>query len=150
MRLFFSLIIMLLLASVRLSIASDLRDFKSDGCSLFPDGSIRNPAQWCECCFMHDVAYWRGGTGDDRRQADEDLRTCVFKQTGDKVLAKIMYDGVRAGGHPVFPSWYRWGYGWKYGRGYAPLTGQEWLQVAEKLDHYYREHPEDYCPKTLK
>ncbi len=150
MRRFFSSILILLLASVQPLLASELSDFASDGCSLFPDGSIRDPAQWCECCFMHDVAYWRGGPRTDRRQADEALRSCVLERTGDTVLAKLMYDGVRAGGHPVFPTWYRWGYGWKYGRGYAPLTQEEWLQVAEKMDRYYQKHPEGYCPKLKK
>lgn len=146
----FIIAIALLPAAAAPLFASGLDAFSSDGCSLFPDGGIGNPAQWCECCFVHDIAYWRGGTGEDRRQADEELRACVFKLTGDRVLAKIMYDGVRAGGHPVFPTWYRWGYGWKYGRGYTPLTGEEWLHVAENLDRYFKDHPEGYCPRRTK
>jgi hypothetical protein len=56
-----------------------------------------------------------------------------------------MYEGVRAGGHPVFPTGYRWGYGWKYGKGYSSLSDQERQQAQEKLDAYYKVHPLDYC-----
>ena len=42
-----------------------LSAFSSDGCSLFPDRSLITAADWCSCCFEHDVAYWRGGTASD-------------------------------------------------------------------------------------
>ncbi len=120
-------------------------DFRSDGCSLFPDGSVKDRALWCDCCFAHDIAYWRGGTKEERKEADAKLRECVLERTRDKALAEVMYAGVRAGGHPVFPAWYRWGYGWKYGRGYRPLTQQEERQVRGKLDDYFQKHPSGYC-----
>ncbi len=140
-----SLWIMAILACCTTAWASDLKDFTSDGCSLFPDGTIGDRSKWCECCFAHDIAYWRGGTDQERTTADEALRVCVLERTGDKALAETMYLGVRAGGHPVFPTWYRWGYGWTYGRGYKPLTEQERQQVREKLDDYGRQHPAGYC-----
>jgi hypothetical protein len=91
------------------------------------------------------MAYWRGGSADERNQADKDLRACVMQRTGNKALAEMMYDGVRVGGSPVFPTWYRWGYGWKYGRGYTPLTEEEQRQVADMLDSYRKSHPLGYC-----
>ncbi len=135
----------LAIAGCAAAMAQDLKDFTSDGCSLFPDGTIKNRGKWCDCCFAHDMAYWRGGTGDEREKADEALRACVLDRTGDKALAETMYFGVRAGGHPAFPTWYRWGYGWTYGRGYKPLTVQEQRQVREKQDDYARKHPAGYC-----
>ena len=75
-----------------------------------------------------------GGTTEERRNADYALQACVLERTGNKTLAEMMYKGVRAGGHPAFPAWYRWGYGWRYGRGYAPLTQQEKQQIAARLD----------------
>lgn len=96
-----------------------LRDFTTDGCSLFPDGD------WCGCCLDHDWVYWRGGTADERKRADQVLRACVEARTGGTVLAGLMYYGVRAGGNPLVPTPFRWGYGWGYGRGYAPLTDDE-------------------------
>jgi hypothetical protein len=125
--------------------ASDLKDFTSDGCSLFPDGTISDRAKWCECCLRHDIAYWRGGTEEDRKQADAALRDCVLERTGDKALAEAMYLGVRAGGHPVFPAWYRWAYGWPYGRGYKALNDEEQESVRTRLTDYEKHHPGGYC-----
>jgi len=125
--------------------ASDLTDFTSDGCSLFPDGTIGDRTKWCQCCLLHDIAYWRGGTAEERKTADKALRDCVFACTKNEALAETMYIGVRAGGHPVFPTWYRWAYGWPYGRGYKPLMEDEQSQVRRKLDEYWKNHPEGYC-----
>ena len=110
-----------------------MSDFRSDGCSLFPDSSLISNDDWCECCYAHDLAYWKGGTQAERLAADEALRACVLEKTGDQDLAEIMFQGVRFGGSPYFYNWYRWGYGWQYGRMYAPLTDQEQSQVADKL-----------------
>ena len=127
------------------AIASDINQFASDGCSLFPDGTLKDRSLWCDCCFNHDMAYWRGGSAEERNQADKTLRECVLQRTGNKALAEVMYDGVRVGGSPKFPTWYRWGYGWKYGRGYQPLTGHEQKQLADMLDSYRKSHPSGYC-----
>lgn len=125
--------------------AAALHDFSSDGCSLFPDGNLEHRDLWCDCCFAHDIAYWQGGTQKERRQADETLRDCVLDRTHNKALALLMYDGVRTGGHPVFPTGYRWAYGWSYGRGYKALTEEEQQQSKEKLNAYFIKHPAGYC-----
>jgi len=127
--------------------ASDINQFASDGCSLFPDGTLKDRTLWCDCCFKHDITYWRGGSEEERKRADKALRACVLERTGDKAFAEMTYDGVRVGGSPVFPTWYRWGYGWEYGRGYKPLTEEEQNQVASMLDTYRKSHPSGYCRK---
>ena len=138
-----------LLAGVLLScgaaLASELHDYASDGCSLFPNGTLQERSLWCECCFNHDLAYWRGGSKQERKKADLALRACVLERTKNNTLAGLMYRGVRAGGSPAFPTWYRWGYGWKYGRGYRPLTEEEQQQVVTKLAAYRITHPGGYC-----
>jgi hypothetical protein len=142
------LIVALALASVAAGAPADvddLADFTSDGCSLFPDGTITDRAKWCGCCLMHDIAYWRGGTEEERKRADAALRDCVLEHTGDKALSETMYLGVRAGGHPVLPAWYRWAYGWSYGRGYKPLIDEERGKVRKKLDAFWMRHPGGYC-----
>lgn len=125
--------------------ATELAPFTSDGCSLFPDGSRKERNLWCDCCLTHDIAYWQGGTAAEREAADAALRDCVREKTGDEQLAATMYLGVRAGGHPAFPVWYRWGYGWPYGTGYQTLTDTDKAQVDKELAAYKQQHPAGYC-----
>lgn len=108
-----------------------LRPFTSDGCSVFPDGTIWKNDLWLDCCVEHDKAYWKGGTYEERRLADERLKECV-KAKGEPFIAEVMEEGVRAGGSPFFPTSYRWGYGWPYLQGYRSLTEEE-KDEAEKL-----------------
>lgn len=110
--------------------SSSLSPFTSDGCSLFPDASLISKADWCSCCYAHDIAYWQGGSEAQRLAADEALRSCVQEKTDNQTLANLMYEGVRLGGSPYFYNWYRWGYGWRYGRLYQPLTTNE-LRLVE-------------------
>lgn len=122
---------LLLLSLVLPSFASDtdipyiaLRPFKSDGCSLYPDGSISNRKKWVHCCEAHDLRYWTGGTKQERLAADKQLRECVVA-TGERIQAEILYFGARTNGGPSFPTNYRWGFGWSSPRPYGPLTPQE-------------------------
>lgn len=146
-RLFLAKILACVLLTGGWAIASDLDDFTGDGCSLFPYGSLEGRPLWCDCCFNHDLAYWRGGSEDERKEADRTLQACALDRTGSKALAETLYDGVRFGGSSVFPAWYRWGYGWKDGREYRPLTEKEQKQAADKLDSYKKTHPSGYCRK---
>lgn len=122
-----------------------LAPFTTDGCSLFPNRAVLTSADWCGCCVTHDLAYWRGGTVDERLQADQQLRACVLRVSGSEALAELMFSGVRSGGSPYFFTTYRWGYGWSYGRGYAPLTPEERLAAALLEAQYFSEHPVDWC-----
>jgi hypothetical protein len=116
---------------------SELKDFTSDGCSLFPDGTLMGKDEWCECCFEHDIAYWQGGTEEQRLLADLALRECVLEKTGSEELAELMFQGVRAGGSPYFYNWYRWGYGWSDRRNYRELTAADKELVELKLEKFY-------------
>ena len=75
--------------------STEIKDFTSDGCSIFPDKSLITKEDWCDCCFEHDIAYWKGGTEEERLKADIALRDCIIEKTGNKELADIMYSGVR-------------------------------------------------------
>ena len=110
-----------------------LKPFTSDGCSLFPDGTYPQQSLWMECCIRHDLAYWQGGSQDQRLAADQALQQCV-SQVGEPEIAQLMLAGVRVGGSPYFPTPYRWGYGWSYRRGYDPLTDQEIGQVRREVE----------------
>ncbi|EQC45122.1 hypothetical protein M899_3409 [Bacteriovorax sp. BSW11_IV] len=105
-------------------IAKNINPFYSDGCSRWPEGTKDKPFAWLGCCFEHDKAYWMGGSDWDRKLADRKLKQCVSKNFSDW-MGIVMYLGVRAGGSPSFETDYRWGYGWKYNRGYTPLTKKE-------------------------
>ena len=87
------------------------KPFHSDGCSCFPD------LDYGDCCVDHDRIYWRGGSPDQRRAADEALRQCIAAK-GRPVLARAMYWGVRIGGHGWLPTPWRWGFGHRWPDGY--------------------------------
>jgi hypothetical protein len=89
------------------------KPFVTDGCSLWIDDGWGEP-----CCVEHDIHYWCGGESQERSDADAALRRCVDERA-PAGLAWLMWLGVRVGGHPIFPTYYRWG----YGRDYRPLYG---------------------------
>ena len=72
---FFLFIVMLFIPSIIWG--QTLQPFSSDGCSAFPDGTLTNPKEWLQCCRQHDLAYWRGGTEEERQAADRELQECV-------------------------------------------------------------------------
>jgi len=112
--------------------ASDLAPFTTDGCSRFPDGTRSQPELWLQCCSEHDVAYWQGGTEDQRVEADRVFKQCVV-DIGETMIASVMFVGVRIGGTPYLPTSFRWGYGWPYMRSYGALTETEMEAVREAL-----------------
>lgn len=83
------------------------KNFKSDGCSLFPDGAYRH------CCVEHDLIYFKGGTRGERLKADNKLFRCVKNTKGwwHKLIAPVMWAGVRVGGVSFLPTPFRWGFG---------------------------------------
>jgi hypothetical protein len=95
--------------------------FTSDGCSGGMSLAWRvfgAPPPWEQCCVVHDFAYWRGGTANERAQADEALEQCVAA-SGHPIWGAIMRAGVWPGGVPHLPTAWRWGYGWHF---YHPYT----------------------------
>ncbi len=126
--------------------APKLEAFASNGCSVFPDGNTFG------CCYVHDMAYWKGGTAAERRKADRALEQCAADVThnpvignpviahqkiGNHVVGGLMYVAVSLFGLPGVPTRVEWGYGWGETRqvGYHPLTPTELEQVdARKQD----------------
>jgi hypothetical protein len=95
--------------------------FTTDGCSGGMTAMWRLVGRcdppWNDLCVEHDRAYWAGGTAEMRRQADRVLRDGVA-HNGHPVWAWLMWAAVRPGGHPLLPTSWRWGYGYRYPRGY--------------------------------
>lgn len=105
-----------------------LQPFISDGCSMFPNGTLEDHKLWLTCCQKHDYDYWKGGTEAERQASDQALRQCVVA-VGEPRIAQLMLTGVRLGGSPYLPTQFRWGYGWRYLRGYKALSLEEQAQV---------------------
>lgn len=114
-----------------------LRPFSSDGCSLSPNSFFK--VNFVECCVEHDIAYWIGGTSEQKIAADSAFKACMNDKINSSYIgaayhsvASTYYWGVRLGGDARMPNSFRWGYGWNYLRGYSPLSKEE-LQQAENL-----------------
>jgi len=127
----FMICVLLNLASCQTSANTHISPFTTDGCSDFPDGTPAHRDLWQKCCIAHDVKYWAGGNYEERLNADLELRACV-RSVGEPAIADLMLAGVRVGGSPWWPTRFRWGYGWPYTRGYAPLTSEELEQVRKQ------------------
>lgn len=141
MKLFVSSLLLIVVWPVA---AQQLKPFKSDGCSMFPD-RMQVLGDWCSCCVDHDIAYWQGGTKFQKDSADQCLRECVWSVTFSDALADAMYRGVEVGGSAFFPTWYRWGYGWKFGRGYDSLSVSQLDSVQMYLNRYFSILPVAPC-----
>ncbi len=117
--------------------ADELQPFTTDGCSVFPDGTYKQQSLWLNCCIRHDLAYWKGGSYQQRLEADQALRKCVT-EIGEPEIAQLMLTGVRVGGSPYYPTFFRWGYGWPYLRGYRELSENEKAAVIKQLSLFSR------------
>lgn len=111
-----------------------LLPFSSDGCSGFPDHL--GDTSWLHCCIQHDIAYWHGGTKQERSEADLEMRHCVSENAGE-ALGFLMNLGVLVGGHPNLPTYWNWGFGWVMDRGYKSLTESEVEKVTELIPDSY-------------
>lgn len=82
-------------------------DFVSDGCTKFPNGN------YLDCCYQHDLEYYYGGSWKQRWRADKKLYRCVVSKPKfyNKLIAPMMWLGVRAFGVPWLPTDARWGFG---------------------------------------
>lgn len=132
---FFSLVCLLMVAAPLA--ASNLKPFATDGCSMWIEGPPGNPNLWRHCCVAHDLAYWLGGTKEQRQQADETMRQCI-EEAQQPMMAGHTFRSVRMGGGPYWPSSYRWGFGWDYldgrwPRGYKTPTPEEQALIDKLL-----------------
>lgn len=107
-----------------------LRPFISDGCSSSPDGVplTENSSVWVDCCIRHDTAYWMGGTHEQKKNADNVLRSCIASK-GYSRIGKLYKSFVDEFGGPRSTQNYRWGYGWNGRRDFSPLTSTEKEQI---------------------
>lgn len=121
------------------STGASLSNFTTDGCSSFPNGTMKAPSLWLQCCTEHDFDYWKGGSFQERLESDQRLQLCVAGK-GEAAVAALMLAGVRVGGSPLVPTPFRWGYGWPYPRMYGPLSCEEHKLVRKLIPSIVREH----------
>lgn len=116
--------------------ATELRPFESDGCTMSPDGTLRDRTKWKECCVAHDLRLWGGGTKDERIQADLDLRACMNEKAGARI-AKIFWLGVKLGSHsPIKLPNKQWGNAWYENSGYRALSAEEIDQLILNIQEF--------------
>lgn len=109
-----------------------LRDFTTDGCTGGPEGTRCDDDAWLHACLEHDFRYWQGGTRQQRREADIVLREQI-RETGNPGMGNLAFVAVRLGGSALWPTPFRWGYGWEqYPRFPRPLTAREEKLVKKK------------------
>ncbi len=109
-----------------------LRDFTTDGCTGGPEGTRCDDDAWLHACLEHDFRYWQGGTRKQRREADILLREQI-RETGNPGMGNLAFVAVRIGGSALWPTPFRWGYGWdQYPRFPRPLTPAEERAVRKK------------------
>ena len=82
-------------------------DSESDGCTGFPDGNYR------DCCVAHDREYFFGGSSKERWRSDNKLFECVWAKPKfyNKMIAPVMWLGVRVFGVPWLNTKASWGFG---------------------------------------
>lgn len=107
----------------------ELRPFKTDGCTMAPEGTPQRPNLFRPCCMLHDLRFWGGGTEAERDQADLKLRACIRAKAGAG-WAAIFYNAVRAGRlSPWTIESKRWGNAWYELDGYRQLSADEVLRL---------------------
>ncbi len=85
------------------------KEFYTDGCSLWINGFFNK--DFTDICIEHDIKYWKGGSAEERKRADDELRKLINEKI--PLMGDIMYIGVRTFGfpNPLVP--WGWGYGFK-------------------------------------
>lgn len=112
--------------------SNTLKTFETDGCTLFVDGTPKNPGLWRHCCLLHDMRYWFGGDKRNLDQADLVLKSCVNEVAGPS-WAELIYLGVRTGHYSPIKNKTFWGWGWVTPRPSTLLSIDEITYIREEV-----------------
>lgn len=105
--------------------------FTSNGCSGFREKTFFT------CCFVHDFAYWSGGSRKERSAADHELRRCINDIGRDYFRSYIAFVIMRLGlgsGVFVFDGWGRAWLGTDRGRFTALTPDERRIVAAERRE----------------
>lgn len=112
---------------------SELKTFKTDYCTNYPEGTPAHPNLWKHCCLMHDMFFWAGGTPSERVAADKHLLACV-EATGEPRHARLMYSAIRLTSYsPIKYPDKRWGNGWENRDDLQKLSVEEIAKIEDEL-----------------
>jgi len=116
--------------------AEYVKPFKTDYCTFYPEGTLEKPNLWRDCCILHDLYMWAGGTEADRLAADKSLQKCVSSVAGTG-QGLLMYMGVRVGSYsPIKRVDHRWNNAWPLRPSYQALTNQDIILLEERLNEH--------------
>lgn len=117
------------------SSTGQLKTFKTDYCTGFPEGTFSKPNLWKDCCYDHDLRYWFGGSKADELLADQNLGACVSRKTGSNFYGNLMYYAVRTGHYSPIKHSTKWGWGWGANRSnYRELSNIEKEYIVNELE----------------
>jgi hypothetical protein len=131
------MIFFILLLMPMITFADDLTHFKTDYCTNYPEGTPSKPTLWKNCCLMHDLFFWAGGTKAERNETDHGLFNCVLN-TGSPVNARIIYYGVRFGSmSPIKYPDKKWNNGWRSRPDFQALTMKDVEKIEAEIQAGY-------------
>lgn len=105
-------------------------EFKSDGwsggLSFLWKFFTGKQEPWYDACVEHDWAYYKGGTEEDRKKADLELRRSI-EATGHPIWGFFIYWAVRIFGSSHWPNALKWGfrYNWYTDYGYREVDDKK-------------------------
>ncbi|WP_127716847.1 hypothetical protein [Halobacteriovorax sp. HLS] len=112
----------------------ELKPFETDLCTMFSEETRDGKISWEDCCIKHDLAYWVGGTKDDMKRADLEIRSCV-KSKGLSKLSYMMYLGIKIGHLSPIKNKYKWGWAYpKKAKTYFPISQQQEAIIKKQLE----------------
>lgn len=126
-------LLLTLCASGPLKAQSSIKPFQTDGCTLFFDGTLKEPELWRDCCVEHDLYYWIGGLKEKQTLADLKLKQCLQNKNAP-ILSHLMYYAVVLGHFSPIKHRYQWGWGRAKRRNYLPLSDEEKIDLEKNLE----------------
>jgi hypothetical protein len=109
------------------------KNFETDFCTMFKEGTNEEPNLWKHCCIKHDLAYWVAGSKNDMKRADSEIKNCVEK-SGKPFIAKLMYSGIKLGHFSPIKNKYKWGWAHDENRKtYQELSVQEIEEISLRI-----------------
>lgn len=128
-----------------------LNTFETDYCTMFVEGTKKDPELWKDCCVVHDLRYWFGGSEKDQDLADERLKSCVENRAGS-FIANLMYRAVRMGHYSPVKFKYQWSWGWITPRQKTSLSSEEKELVISELKkvNLPKDMPKDTIDEFIK